>query len=119
MILVSGMIRPRLFHLSFIQSTWLSSSSRSKDNELDITSFVISSSVGPNPPDVTTTSQLSRRYVIASCISFSLSEIVISLFNLKPASYNLLPKFVRLVFTVSPSNISVPTDRKPIFIFLD
>ncbi len=85
---------------------------------LDITSRVISSSVGPNPPQVITTSQEVYKKLNPAIISSSISETVTSCVSVFPELYSSLPSFERFVFMVSPNRISVPTDNSPIFIWL-
>ena len=116
LILVSGIISPRACHLFFINSTCASSNSSSIFRYSAITSRVISSSVGPSPPQVITTSQRLYKYANPAIISSSISETVTSCVSVLPELYNSEPSFARLVFTVSPNRISVPTDKRPIFI---
>ncbi len=77
---------------------------------------MISSSVGPSPPQVTTTSQRSYKYANPAIISSSISDTVTSCVSVLPELYSSEPSFAKLVLTVSPNRISVPTDNRPIFI---
>ena len=116
---VSGIIKPLDFHLSSIQDTCLLSRINSRFKYFEITSFVISSSVGPKPPHIIITSFLLSTYLNPSVISTSSSETVNSVLRVNPELYKIFPKLDKFVLRVSPNNISVPTVNNPIFIILD
>ena len=84
---------------------------------MQITSLVKSSSVGPIPPQVITTSLLDNKDINFSLIELRSSATVISESNKKPSSYNIFPRDDKFVFTVSPKRISVPTLNNEIFTF--
>ena len=83
-----------------------------------MTSLVKSSSVGPIPPHVIMTSLFSSSSFTASCINFLSSGTVFSVERINPLLYKACPSDARLVLTVSPSKISVPTLKSAIFTYL-